>query len=322
MERKKIERLIKFKAIHNVIKVSRKIILPGFEGLSLYIVTKFFFKGINNGTLDMRAQSLAFSFFLALFPSIIFLFTLIPYIPILNFQDSLFNLLQSLLPASAFEATEETIADILKNPRGGLLSFGFISALYFSTNGFNAMMNAFNETYHDIETRSALKQRLVSLIMVILSTLLVSVAIVLILLSELGLKTLIEKEIVYYLILLGKWTILIALCFCFISFNYYLGPKRKKGFRFFSPGSILATFLTILTSILFAYYVNNFGNYNKLYGSIGTLIVIMLWIYINSLILLLGFDLNASILTAKKKHGMLSHSTVKQKKNNRVLSSK
>ena len=106
----------------------------------------------------------------------------------------------------------------------------------------------------------------------------------------------------HVLIHFGKYIILIALCLCFISFNYYLGPKEKHGFRFLSPGSILATFLTILASLLFAYYVNNFGTYNKLYGSIGTLLVVMLWIYIVSLILLVGFDLNVSIRSAKKKH--------------------
>ncbi len=303
MQFKNIKRLINSKLIYGVINGSKKVILPGFEGISLYVVSKFFFHGINNGTLNTRAQSLAFSLFLALFPSVIFLFTLIPYIPIDNFQDSLLNLLQTLLPKAAFEATEGTIADIVKNQRGGLLSLGFFSALYFSTNGFNAMMNGFNETYHDIETRSLLRQRFVALVMVILSTVLVSIAIALIIFSELGLHYLIEKNnITYYLILFGKWIILIALCFCFISFNYFLGPKRRRGFRFFSPGSIFATFLTIITSLLFAYYVNNFGNYNKLYGSIGTLIVIMFWIYINSLILLLGFDLNVSILSAKKKH--------------------
>jgi membrane protein len=303
MQIKNIRRLIKIKPVYKIITASKKIIIPGFEGLSLYIVTKFFFHGIRNGTLNMRASSLAFSFFLALFPSIIFLFTLIPYIPIDNFQDSLFNLLQSLLPKSAFEAAEDTIDDIIKNPHGGLLSFGFISALYFSTNGFNAMINSFNETYHEIETRTAVAQRLVSLLMVIISTLLISIAIILIVFSEIILTTLISADgITFFLIHLGKYIILIGVCLCFISFNYYMGPKRKNGFHFLTPGSILATFLTIITSILFAYYVNNFGNYNKLYGSIGTLIVIMLWIYIVSLILLLGFDLNVSIQSAKKKH--------------------
>ncbi len=303
MQTKHLRRLVKIKLIYKIRSTSKKIIIPGFEGLSLYIVTKFFFHGIRNGSINMRASSLAFSFFLALFPSIIFLFTLIPYIPIENFQDSLFNLMQSFLPKAAFEATEETIADIIKNPHGGLLSFGFISALYFSTNGFNAMMDAFNETYHVIEARTAVQQRLISLLMVIVSTVLISIAIGLIIISEVVLTRLISADgMTYFLIQLGKYIILVGVCLCFISFNYFMGAKRKKGFRFLSPGSILATFLTILASVLFAFYVNNFGNYNKLYGSIGTLIVIMLWIYIVSLILLLGFDLNVSIQSAKKKH--------------------
>jgi len=303
MQHKTIRRLIKIKLVHSIIKGSKKVKLPGFEGMSLYVVSKFFFHGMINGSINMRASSLAFSFFLALFPSIIFLFTLIPYIPIANFQDSLFNLMQAMLPKAAFEATEETIIDIIKNPHGGLLSFGFISALYFSTNGFTAMINAFNETYHKMETRSALAQRLISLGMVIISTLLVSVAIALIVFTELISTQYIHIGFIsYFFIHFGKYVILIALCLCFISINYHLGPKEKGKFRFITPGAILATVLTIIASLLFAYYVNHFGSYNKLYGSIGTLIVVMMWIYIVSLILLLGFDLNVSIKMARKKH--------------------
>ena len=302
MQHKNVRRLIKIKLAHTIIKGSKKVKLPGFEGMSLYVVSKFFFHGIINGSLNMRATSLAFSFFLALFPSIIFLFTLIPYIPITNFQDSLFNLMQAMLPKAAFEATEETIIDIIKNPHGGLLSFGFISALYFSTNGFKAMIDAFNETYHKIETRTALAQRLVSLGMVLISILLISIAIALIVFTEIISSFLDIDFISYFFIHFGKYIVLIALCLCFISMNYHLGPKEKGKFRFITPGAILATVLTIIASLLFAYYVNHFGSYNKLYGSIGTLIVVMMWIYIVSLILLLGFDLNVSIKMAKKKH--------------------
>lgn len=303
MHRKGIRYIINTKWIHSIIKSSRKVVLPGFEGIPLYIVTKFFFQGIQNGALIMRAQSLAFSFFLALFPSVIFLFTLIPYLPIADFQDSLFDLMKDLLPSSAFDAAEETLVDIIKKHHGGLLSFGFISALYFSTSGFNSMMTAFNETFHDIETRSVIRQRLVSIFMVFITSCLLAIAIVLIVYSELALQKLIKTDVlVYYLILFGKWFVLIALCFCFISFNYYLGPKRKNGFKFFTPGATFATLLTLLASLIFTYYVNHFGNYNRLYGSIGTLIVFMLWMYFNSLILLLGFDLNVSIISAKEKH--------------------
>lgn len=306
MELKHTRRLVKFKPAHSVVKGTRKILIPGFEGQSLYVVSKFFFKAMKNGSVNMRASSLAFSFFLALFPSIIFIFTLIPYIPIANFQDQLFNLLQSIMPKSAFEAAEETIIDIIKKPRSGLLSIGFITALYFSTNGFNAMINAFNETYHTIETRHPFYQRLISLVMVIATGGMITIAILLIVFTEIGFHKLIHRDrTLYYLLLFGKYIILFGLCFCLVSFNYYIGPKRKKGWRFFSAGSMFATILIVAASIVFAYYVNNFGKYNKLYGSIGTLIVIMMWIYINSLILLLGFDLNASIhsakLTAKSK---------------------
>jgi membrane protein len=302
MQIKNVRRLIKWKFIYNYLKTSKRIVLPGFEGLSLYIVSKFFFSGLRNGTLNMRASSLAFTFFLALFPSIIFLFTLIPYIPINHFQDSLLNLLQNVMPKSAFAATEDTITDIIKNQNGGLLSLGFLSALYFSTNGFNAMINSFNETYHEMESRKPLQQRLISFYMLFITVSLISVAIVILIFSEIGLQHLIRynHNVLFYLGNTFKWLILAMLCYAVISFNYYLGPKKKKGWKFFSAGSMFATVLIIVATIGFTYYVNNFGKYNKLYGSIGTLIVIMMLIYINSLILLLGFDLNASIHTAKK----------------------
>ncbi len=301
MQFKYIRQLIKIKPAYKAIKASKKVVLPGFEGLSFYIVSKFFFQGLKNGSLNMRASSLAFNFFLAIFPSIIFLFTLIPYIPIENFQTYLFNLLQEVLPTSAFETVEDTIVDIIKKPRSGLLSFGFISALYFASNGFNAMINSFNETYHEIETRKAFQQRLISLLMLLVNFILLSIAIALLIGGEIGSKHFINSnKIIYYILFFAKWLIFFGLCYAVISFNYFLGPKKKKGWRFFSAGSMFSTVLIIVASIAFAYYVNNFGKYNKLYGSIGTLIVIMLWFFINSLILLVGFDLNASIHSAKK----------------------
>ena len=297
MQRKNIKRLIKIRPVYKTIKASQKIVLPGFEGLSLYLVSKFFFHGLRNGTLNMRASSLAFSFFLALFPSVIFLFTLIPYIPIEHFQKSLFDLLQNIMPKTVFIATEDTIVDIINNQHKGLLSIGFVSALYFSTNGFNAMINSFNETFHEIETRKLLQQRLVSVYMLFVTVSFLSISVGLIFaFSHLSHS----NKLLYYLITLMKWFVIGGLCYALISFNYYIGPKQKKGWRFFSAGSMFSTVLIIAATIVFTYYVNNFGKYNKLYGSIGTLIVIMMLIYINSLILLLGFDLNTSIHSAKK----------------------
>lgn len=312
MHFKTIRRLIKFKPAYKAIVASKRIVLPGFEGLSLYLVTKFFFKGLRNGALNMRATSLSFSFFLALFPTVIFLFTLIPYIPIQDFNAYLFGLMQKIMPAAAFEATESTITDILSNKKGGLLSLGFFTALYFSTNGFNAMINAFNETYHEIETRKPLQQRLVSFYMLFLTVILLSVSITILIYSEFGFKHIqLNNKALFYVINIFKWLIVGGMCYAIISFNYFIGPKRKKGWRFFSAGSMFATVFIIIATMGFAYYVNNFGNYNKLYGSIGTLIVIMMMIYINSLILLLGFDLNVSIHSAKKHRDLFKHLNIK-----------
>ena len=284
-----------------LVALTKRLHIAGFEGLPLHSVLLFFIRGIRRGALKTRASALAFDFFLAIFPTIIFLFTLIPYIPIENFQENLLSLLKEFLPQSAYEATQSTIIDIVKHERGGLLSIGFIAALYFSTNGFHTMIDAFNKSYHTSETRTPLEQRMTSLLLVFIFTILVVIAIGLIIVSEIMLyKIRFRDELTSFLIIAGRLIIIFALVFIVISFMYYLGPAKKTRWKFFSAGSMFATILVIITSYGFAYYVNNFGQYNKLYGSIGTLIVIMLWIYFNSVILLLGFELNASIQYAKK----------------------
>ena len=306
MQQKIYNIILHWKPVVTAIELSKKIVLPGFDGLPLYDVVTFFIKGIQKGSLTTRASSLAFNFFLAIFPGIIFLFSLIPYIPIDNFQDQLLSLMEDMLPYNAFQAMKDTIEDILMHQRGGLLSFGFILTFYFATNGVNAMINAFNSSYYSVETRSPLMQRLVSFVLVFILTFLVLFSIALIVFSGLALDYLVDKGILQdtftiYLLLIGKWLIIIGLFFFTFSFLYYYGPSRKSKFRFISPGSTLATILSIITSLGFAYYVNNFGQYNKLYGSIGTIVVVLLWLYFNSIILLVGFELNASIRNAKKE---------------------
>lgn len=299
-------RLRRSRPANFIVDILKKTVLPGFQKVPLYYVMKYFGRGLRKGALQTRASALAFHFFLAIFPSIIFLFTLIPYIPINNFQEQLLGIIQSVMPHSAFEATRSTILDIVQHQRGGLLSVGFVAALYFSTNGFNSMIEAFNRSYHAVETRSWLRQRLVSLVLTIIVTLLIVAAIAAIIVTEIMLaKMSFMGEAVQYLIIIGRFCTIFALFFSTISFMYYLGPARDVRWKFVNAGSLFATFGSLLTSYGFAYYVNNFGQYNKLYGSIGTLIVILLWIYFNSYILLLGFELNASIENAKQNHPLV-----------------
>lgn len=298
--------LVSSKLVTDFVRLARKVVLPGFDGVPLYDVAVFFIKGIQKGALTMRAAAFSYNFFLALFPAIIFLFTIIPYIPILGFQDNLLAMMQEVFPHSTFDAVEDTLFDIVKRPRGGLLSVGFILAAYFATNGIYSLMVSFNQTYHTIETRSWIKIRLISILLVLILSLMLIIAIVLITVGPLVIdflanKNMIRDSFVYYLIIAGKWLVTIALLFFVYSFLYYFAPARRSRFRFISAGSTLATVLTILTSIGFNFYVTNFSKYNSLYGSIGTLIIVMLWIYFNALIVLIGFELNVSIMNAGRR---------------------
>lgn len=300
------EKILQLKPVVFLIKYSKKIILPGFERLPLYDVLVFFFQGLQKGSLTTRASALAFHFFLAIFPTIIFFFTLIPYIPIENFQEELLALLKGVMPDAAYDASLSTLDDIINRQRSGLLSVGFVAALYFSTNGVNAMFDAFNNTYHSIESRTPIIQRLMAVAITILLSVMVLTSISILIFGQIFLDMLVEYEILrdgwtIFLLASLKWLITLALIFFMISFLYYAGPAKKVKWRFFSAGSTLATILSIVTSLGFSYFVNNFAQYNKLYGSIGTLIVILLWIQFNAFALLIGFELNASIDIAKRK---------------------
>lgn len=304
--------LLKSNLVTSSEKILRKLVIPGFDGMPVYDVAAFFIRGLQKGSLSMRAAAFSYNFFLALFPAIIFFFTIIPYIPIAGFQDNLLELMQNFIPKKAYDAVEETLFDIVKRPRGGLLSLGFIMAMYFSTNGIHSLIAAFNQTRHTIETRSWIKQRLISIVLVFILSLLVIIAIVLITLGPVALDFLVKHNMLrvsfsYYLIIAGKWIISSAMLFFAFSFLYYMAPAAESRFRFISPGSTLSTVLTILASVGFNYYVNSISQYNTLYGSIGTLIIIMVWIFFNAMIVLIGFELNVSIRNAKRKFGGLPY---------------
>jgi membrane protein len=281
-------------------------VLPGFSPLPIYTVATFFFKEIAKETLVNKASSLAYNFMLAIFPAIIFLFTLIPYIPkSIGFQETLMSLLALVLPNNAFLAFEDTIKDIVNKENGSLLSLGFFLSIFFSTNGVHKLMTAFNKSSLLVETRTWLKQRMVAIILTFIIVFSVIVCIAAMAISEILLNYLKEEinytgKLTVYLILFTRWILLGVLYFITVSILYRYGPAHSKKWRFFSAGSWLATILAFLTIWGFSFYINNFSSYNKVYGSIGTLIVVMIWLYLNSLILLVGFELNASVDLSKR----------------------
>lgn len=282
---------------------AKQISLPGFESIPIYDVVVFFIRGIQRGALTTRASSIAFHFALASLPLIIYLFTLIPHIPINNFQEGFMSMVESMLPSNVFQLLESTLRDMFIKRRA-LQLLGILIALYFATNAINVLIVAFNNTYHAIETRSWMERRTIAAFLVIIMFVLMVTAISLIIFSRSAINLLEDKEIIQkgltlYIFRIGKWIVIIALIYSALSFLYWLGPSRKMKWKFYSAGSSLASVLVILTSLIFSFIINNFGQFNKFYGSIGTLMVILLWLYLNSIALLIGFELNASIKGAK-----------------------
>ena len=289
------------------INKAKRISFPGFDKVPVYNVGLFFFRGLRDGNLNRRASAVSYSLLLGLFPAIIFLFTLIPHIPIPDFQDKLLQLIASVMPDAVYEAIEKTITEIIKIKHGGLLSLGFVMAMYFSTNGIVSLIQSFNASVNVVETRSWLMQRAVALLLVVILSLLLTIGIALITITQSLMNFLVEHDLMkqdwtYYLISFGKWIVVLAVFYFAYSFLFYLAPARKSKFRFISAGATLATALSIIITLGFGFYIDRFNSYNALYGSIGTLPMVMLMIYLNCMVIILGFELNSGIVAARKIH--------------------
>jgi membrane protein len=295
----KLKRLIRDKNSERI----EQLVLPGFDDVPLAEVLRFVAKGLRKGVLVTRASSIAFNFLMALLPSSIFLFSLIPFIPIPNFQEELIKLFEDIMPETAYGFLETTIIDVITRKSSSFLIFMFFATLIFSTNGIHALINAFVVSAHTFRSRSWVEQRKISIVLLIITVTLISLAGFLLIAGKMAINRLVElnvinSDLVYYLLLLLKTLVNVGLLFLAISFLYWLAPAKRSDFRFFSPGSIVATVLFVLTSLGFSAYVNAYGQYNKLYGGVGTMMVILVWLYLNSIALLIGFELNVSIKAA------------------------
>lgn len=273
--------------------------LPGFEGMSLKELLDIYATGIIKGALTARASSIAFSFFLALFPFALFLLTLIPYVPITGFQEDFISLIFSAVPSqNAKLAISSVLNDIATNKYGELVSLGFLLSIFLMTNGVNAILNNFEYTFHGIETRTVLRQYIVSLLITLLLALLLIITVTVIIVLEVMIHELDLKGVIHNVDFWNRFIqVIFLILFVIISLSllFYYGTKEGRILSFFSPGTILTTILLIVNFKIFGSYIEKFGEYNRIYGSIGTVIVIMLFIYLNSIILLLGFELNTSL---------------------------
>lgn len=285
----------------------RIIVLPGFDGMPLYDVLVFFLRGLFRGVLTYRAAAIAYNFFLALIPLILFLFTLIPYVTTNNFQNTLLELLDELIPSNIFVMVKSTIVEIISRPKSGLLSLGFLMAVYFATNGIDAVLEGFNQSYHRIKTWPWWKQKFYAFLLMTVISLLGFISMIFLTSGKLIITTLGKYDIItgiatIYLLHIIQWFIIIGNLLLSVSMLYYFGHRKdkKRKYRFVSAGSILSTSLFIVGGLLLKLYFENFSNYNVLYGSIGSLIILLVWLFYNALIILIGFELNASIRRSKE----------------------
>lgn len=281
--------------------------LPGYREISLYDILKYFVNGLMNANLSLRAAAISYNFFVALFPAVIFFFTLIAYLPIENVDVIILDGISRVIPSVAYEAVQDTILDIVGRQRGGLLSIGFLIALFFSTNGILSIIEAFNTSLRKKEIRSAFTMRVVSLVLTVFIVLMLLVAASILIFSSGLLSKYLHFEIFgntlnYYLIKTGRWIFFYLILLFTVASLYYWGPGKNVKIKFFSIGALVTSFLMMWLIIGFSYVISNFGQYNKIYGSIGALLIILLLINLNAFLLLIGFEFNLIVYRLKQIH--------------------
>lgn len=298
--------------VKEILDWSKRTSLPGFFRVPIYDVVIFVYHEIQRFDLFTRANSIAYSFFLSLFPSILTLFTLVPFLldflsvivpELANFNMVLEEEITRVMPGQAGSLVFDFVHEITDTPRIGLLSFGFILAIYFSSNGMLAMMRSFEKSYQDtFKSRGGIRKRAVAIMLTGLVFILVVFSVVFIILGSIFITWFSQavhlSQFGEFAISSLRWLSILMVFYFGIAVLYRYGSATHRRMAIFSPGTTLATVLCVLSSLAFSFYIdefNRYDSYHKFYGSIGTFIIIMLWIQLNSLILLIGFELNAAI---------------------------
>ncbi len=296
--------ILNFKLFICLCAILDKIVIPGFGGLTLLYLIKAYIIGILKGALGSRAGSIAYSLFMAIFPGLVFMLNLVPYVPVEEFDKKFMDFIYELIPPQSLGFFQPIITDISQNERAGLLSIAGVLALFLTANGVNAIFGAFENAHYNEINRNFFRQYFVALCTAIILALLLVTTLVVLIYFEVALYLLNDKSLFsdgtnITLLNVGKNIFLIIMIYSIVATLYYFGTQEGRKSRFFSPGALMTTILFMLTTSLFGVYIDNFNNYNELYGSIGALLITMLYIWLNSNLILLGFDLNATLRKLK-----------------------
>jgi membrane protein len=276
------------------------------RGASVYYVAKFFWEGITEGDIGSRAASVSYRTLMAFVPTVIFFLSIIPFLPIDNLESIILGYLDDIMPDMAYLLLESTVEDLLNKKYTTIMSFSIILGIYYAANTFNAYIIEFNSSPILLKKYGFFTGMLISIILVFFFAIFMFVAVIILIAGNFILKELFYNNIIsldlkiffnYFQYFVAYLLFLIS-----ISVLYYAGDPHKGKFRIFTPGALVASVLVIISSALFAWFVNNFGNYNKLYGSLGAFFVALLWLYFNNILIILGFELNTSIRRANFNH--------------------
>lgn len=267
-----------------------------------YLFLELLLKSIKEGSLGMRASSISFNFLLAIGPAIIFVLSIIPFLPIYDLKSFLLPFLKDIMPQRNYDYINDFINELFQK-RKGLTLFGFLLSIFFAYKGINGMIDAFNKSIHYKNHKNWLYNQIISLFLVFLLIFLLLFSTMLFIYNQRVLNFIAHNKLSYSNTLIfniSKWIILYILTFATILSLYYFAPSRKTKFKYYITGSLFASLLCIITSLIFSYFVNNFAPFNKVFGSIGTLIAFLLWMNFNALALLIGFEINVCLLELKK----------------------
>ena len=291
-------------AMQTMINKSKGAFLPGFAGFSLFDIWKAFRQQLKKTSLLERAAAISYNIVMAIPPTLVFVFTLIPYLPISNrFIQELYSVIRDVVPGKENNTVIiQFLEDFLNQPRNGLLSLGLLLALFFSSNAMMGILRSFDKDYEGFEKRNRLKKRRTALLLTIVCFFLFFVFILLLIAQGAVLHWIgIKNHVLRIVIINARWLLILLLIFYLISFIYKHGPSITKKWSFITPGSVFATSLMLLATFLFSYYVENFSSYNKLYGSISAIFILMTLIFVNALVVLMGFELNVAVSNLKRK---------------------
>ncbi|MGX7666151.1 YihY/virulence factor BrkB family protein [Flavobacterium pedocola] len=298
------EQIEKIPVLNKLMALCKTMKVPGLEGVSLYEILELYGIGIAKGAFSYRAAAIAFSFFMALFPFALFILNLIPYIPLEGFQEDFLQFVSDSVPPNTFGAVETILSDIMNNSYKSLLSFGFLMSIFLMANGLNAVLGGFESSYHVTIKRGYFRQYAVSIGLSLIFSFLLIVTISSIVVSEVFIQKFSARFQLDDVLIIewARYLFILTLIFVGTSVLFKFGTRETKQIPYINAGAMLTVVLIIVTSYVFGIYVTKFARYNELYGSIGTLLVLMFYIWINCMILLLGFELNAIINKHKRKH--------------------